>query len=75
MCSDGILSEIMPDIAMATSSMMQMSIHDLDITPPPGDDNSPHQVAGHDLIPQHPGDLELDLGDGGSHSASGTMYI
>ncbi len=65
---------MMPDIALATSSLTQMSIHDLDIAP---SDNaaSPHQVAGHDLIPQHAGDLELDLGDGGSHSATGTLYI
>ena len=54
-CSDSILSDMMPDIAMATASMNQMSLQDLDL-------------GAH-------GDLELDLGDGNSHSGTGTLYI
>ena len=30
-CSDSVLSDMMPDIAMATASMTQMQLHDLDI--------------------------------------------
>ena len=65
---------MMPDIAMATSSMTQMSIQDFDLAAH-GSGSGPHQIAGHDLIPQHAGDLELDLGDRGSHSTTGTLYI
>ena len=31
-CSDSVLSEMMPDIAMATASMTQMSLNDLDLS-------------------------------------------
>ena len=54
-CSDSILSDMMPDIAMATASLNQLSLQDADL--------SAH------------GDLELDLGDGNSHSGTGTLYI
>lgn len=82
-CSDGALSDMMPDIALATSSLTQMSLQDLDLAAAHGNGgagaghaNVPHQIAGHDLIPQHAGDLELDLGDRGGHSSgTGTLYI
>lgn len=56
-CSDGVLSDMMPDIAMATASM---SLSEFD-----------HASSG------LTGDLELDLGDGNSHSGNGgaTLYI
>jgi len=58
-CSDSHLSGLMPDIAMPTNSLHQMSLSDLHLAPP-----GPPS-----------GDLELDLGDGNSHSGTGTLYI
>lgn len=70
--SDGALCEMMPDVALATASLNQMSLHE-------------YQGISHGF-PQTT-ELELDLGDGTSHhsgsrastfdrqSQGGTLYI
>lgn len=67
--SDSLLSDMMPDIAMATSSMAHMSMQDMDRRMPRG--MTREAAAAGSLA-----DLELDLGDGAHHSSgTGTLYI
>ncbi|XP_013414062.1 BTB/POZ domain-containing protein 7 [Lingula anatina] len=79
--SDSVLSDIMPDIAMATGAVAQMALHP-DPEPPQGAhaESSPRGGArGGEAKPDlrenegsPRGEMKLDLGDG---SHCGTMYI